>query len=122
MVYLILIETFEIAGAIILLIMALLVLALAILSKINEIKKLKFDKLIRKISKKILYICKYAGALIVSIIIGYIVQAITAISGIVIPVGIVSIYFFNYLFKKSETNETSHKAYDDKKKKFLVFA
>lgn len=118
MVDLILIETFEIAGAIILLIIALLVLALAILSKINEIKKLKFDKLIRKISKEILYICKYAGALIVSIIIGYIVQAITAISGIVIPVGIVSIYFFNYLFNKLETNETSHKAYDDKKKIF----
>ena len=120
MVALVLIEVFEVAGAIILLIIALLVLALAILSKINEVKKLKFDKFIRKISKEVLYICKYAGALIVSIIIGNIVQAITDISGIIIPVGIVSIYFFNYLFNKLGKEETSYE-YDYIEKKPFSF-
>lgn len=120
MVALILIEVFEIAGAIILLIMALLVLALAILSKINEVKKLKFDKFIRKISKEELYICNYAGALIIAIIIGNIVQAITDISRIIIPIGIVSIYFFNYLFNELGKEETSYE-YDNIEKKPFSF-
>lgn len=117
---LILIGVFEMAGAIILLIMALLVLALAILSKINEVKKLKFDKFIRKISKEVLYICKYAGALIISIIIGNIVQAITDIIGIIIPIGIVSIYFFNYLFNELGKEEASYE-YDYIEKKPFSF-
>ena len=120
MVALILIDVFEMAGAIILLVLALLVLALAILSKINEVKKLKFDKFIRKISKEVLYICKYAGALIISIIIGNIVQAITDISGIIIPISIVSIYFFNYLFNKLGKEENSYE-YDYTEKKHFSF-
>lgn len=107
-----LIETFEKAGAIILIVIALLVLILAIISKINEVRKLKFDKFIRKISKGILYICKYAGALVISLIIAEIFQEISDIDEIGMPVTILSLYFFNYLFNKNgkeKENENTHK-------------
>ena len=100
MISLILTNIFEIALAVILLTLALLILIFAILLKVNERKKLKIDKYINKISKEITYIYKYIGALIISIIIGVIIQAITNIEGIIIPIGIISTYFFNYLFNK----------------------
>ena len=121
MIALILIEVFEDAGVMILLIIALLVLVLAIISKINEVKKLKFDKFIRKISKEVLYICKYAGALIISIIICNIVLKITDITGIIIPIGIVSIYFFNYLFNKLGKEEKNDKYYYKEKKPIIFY-
>ena len=108
MVASIFISVFEKAGEIILLIIALLILALAIISKINEIKKIKLDKFIRKMSKEALYICKYVAALIISIVIGYIVQSIIRIVGITIPTIIVSIYFFNYLFNNLGKEEISN--------------
>lgn len=121
MIALSLIEVFEDAGVIILLIIALLVLVLAIMSKINEVKKLKFDKFIRKISKEVLYICKYAVALIISIIICNIAQAITDVDEIIIPIGIVSIYFFNYLFNKLGKEEQKDEYYYIEKKPFSFY-
>ena len=97
-----LIETFEIAGPIILLIIGLLILGAAIISKINEVKKLKIDKFIKKISKAALYIFKYIGAIIISIIIGVIVQEVIEIYNGIIPISLLSIYFFNYLFNKQD--------------------
>lgn len=116
MLALILIEVLNMAGGILLLIIALLILYLAIVSKINEIKKLKSDSFTRKVLKEALYICKYVGALIVAIIIGNIVQKFTNIRGIANPIGIVSLYFFNYLFNKLGKEETSYEDNYTKKK------
>lgn len=121
MISLILINIFEIAIAIaiaiILLALAFLILIFAILLKINETRKLKIDKYINKISKEITYVYKYIGALIISIIIGFIAQAITNISEIIIPISIISTYFFNYLFNKLVKQDE----YEDAKKKHFSF-
>lgn len=112
-----LIEVLEMVGGIILLIIALLVLVLAIVLKINEIKKLKSNSFIGKISKEVFYICKYVGALIVAIIIGNIVQELTNIGEISFSIGVVSLYFFNYLFNKLGKEETfDEDDYTEKKK------
>lgn len=112
MLFLMLVEIFGFLAWIFLLIVSLLILILAIISKINQVKKLKSDKLIKKISKEIMYICKFIPALIISVIIGNIIQEITYISEIMIPISIVCIYFFNYFFNKigKEASE-----YTDKK-------
>lgn len=117
MISLILTNIFEIALAVILLALALLILIFAILLKVNERKKLKIDKYINKISKELSYIYKYIGALIISIIIGVIIQAITNIEGIIIPIGIISTYFFNYLFNKLGKQDE----YEEVKKRSISF-
>ena len=117
MISLILINIFEITLAVILLIIAFLILVFAIILKINETRKLKIDKCINKISKELSYICNFIGALIISIIIGFIFQAITNISEHIIPIGIICIYFFNYFFNKlGKQNE-----YEEAKNKHFSF-
>lgn len=106
-IFLILINNFEKAGAIILLILAVLFLALAILIKINKVKKLKFDKFIRKLSKEFVYICNYICAMAISIIISSIITKNIEINIFFIPISIVCIYFFNYLFSKFKVKQIS---------------
>lgn len=118
MVSLILVEVFEVPVEILLIITALLILILAIISKINEIKKLKFNKVIKKIAKEVLYICKYIGALVISVIIGNLIQEILDISAINIPISIVCIYFFNNAFNKLGKKED----YEHTEKKHIEFS
>jgi len=113
---------YETSILIILLIIALLMLAFVIISKIDEVKSLKINKLIEKITKEIFYIGKYIGVLVISIIIGTILQEITYCSDIIIPITIISIYFFNYVFNKMDKEEvTDEKDYIEKKNpKFYI--
>lgn len=95
-----LITVFDINIFILILIAVLIILALVILAKINEHKKLKIDKYVRKIGNEVIYICKYIGAFVISAIIGALVQGIIGIYPIAVPITIVGTYFFNYLFNK----------------------
>ena len=105
--------------SIILLAILLLIVILAIISKINEVKKLNLDKYIKKILKEILYIFKYAGACIVSIIIGIIVKNYIDIEEIIIPVTTIGIYLLNYLFNNFN-KELLHKKLESIKKKEIT--
>lgn len=120
MISVILIEEVEIdvavLGTILGATIAVLMLALAIICKINEKKKLKIDKYIQKIKKEVLYICKYIGALIISVIIGKIIGSIIEIYEIEIPIALISVYFFNYKFNKLDKEEKNIKLIKEKEK------
>lgn len=53
----------------------------------------------------------------ISVFIGSIIQGITDISGIIVPISVIGIYFFNYLFNKKEFNKEgfNESEYVDKK-------
>ena len=89
-----LIDGLEVSPLILLLIFAILFLILAILSRIKNIINLKMDRYIQEL----IYILQFTGALILSIILGFILQMIIPIDGIAIPIILVSLYFLNYLF------------------------
>ena len=114
----VIIEVIEVPIEIYMLIIALIVLVSAIISAINEVKKSKFSKIIDKITEELIYICKFIGALIVAlivaIIIGNIIQEIIDISGIIIPISMIGIYFFNYFFNKIGREEKEKVKYLDK--------
>lgn len=113
-------ETFNVPFVLLLTVVALLFLILTIISKTIEIKKLKSNKFINKVSKEVIYICKFIGALIISAIIGIIIQSILDVSGIAIPISIMVTYFFNYLFNKFD-KEISNECVDTKKKNIAFY-
>ena len=76
---------------------AILILLLAIILKIFEKKN---NKHLQKIKKEVIYILKYVLALAISIVVGILVQNIISEELITIPVTIVGLYFFNWLFNK----------------------
>lgn len=90
----------EVSPLIIILIFAVLLLILVVLAKISSVKKLKINKYMKNIFKEIVYIFKYAVALIISLIIGWILQAIIRLGVITIPIILICLYFFNYLFNR----------------------
>ena len=100
---------------------AVLMLALVVICKINEKKKLKIDKYIQKIKKEVLYICKYIGALIISVVIGKIIESIIEIYEIGIPIALISVYFFNYKFNKLDKEEKNIKLIKEKGKYVIMF-
>ena len=109
-----LIESFEVNAMIYLIIIAAIILSLAIISRI-KVKNSKVNKIIDKIKKEIIYVFKFIGALIIAVIIGTIFQKITDISGVVIPISIIGIYFLNYFFNKVGKDETDNVKYYNKK-------
>lgn len=97
----ILISEFEVSPIVLGLIFAALFLIIVIVAKVSQVKKLKIDKYMQTIIKEILYILKFVGALVISLVIGGIVQAIIQIPEAIIPVTLICLYLFNYLFNKS---------------------
>ena len=101
--FIILMEIFE---ENILIIVGIFILILAILSKINERKNLKFSKQIKKISKATSYLLKYVIALIISVFAAGVLEEITDIYDLVIPLSIIFVYFLNYFFNKKSMNDS----------------
>ena len=101
----ILVDVMNVSIGIILLVIALFILVFAILSKINEIRKLKIDKFIRKTTSLIAYILKFICAFIISAFVGNIIEEITDIYEIVVPISIGFIYVLNYLFNKPKIKD-----------------
>ena len=93
----VLIDLLEVPMFMIVLICSILLLILVILEKINERKKYKY---MNKINIEIVYILRFIGALIISLIIGSIVQKLLIIDNIMMPVILICLYFFNCLFNK----------------------
>ena len=96
----VLISGLEIPPVIIALILAVLLLIIVVLAKISEIKDLKINKYMRIIMNEVIYILKFVGAAAISLLIGGILERITDIYLIYIPISIICVYFFNYLFNK----------------------
>ena len=120
-----LIQLFQNIGGAVILGVAVLILILAILSKINEHKKLKADKYIRKVSKEVLYICRYVCAVMLSGIIAGVAESILQIDVISIPIALVGVYFFNYVFNKigkEQATETEEKYEKKKAWHYIVIA
>ena len=95
-----LINGLEASPVIIALILAVLFLIIVILAKISEVKDLKINKCMRIIMNEIVYILKFIGAAIISLVIGGILERIIDAYMIFIPISILCVYFFNYLFNK----------------------
>ena len=112
----------EVSPLIIILIFAVLLLILVVLAKISNSKKLKVDKYMKNVFKEIAYIFKYAGALIVSLIIGWILQAIIGLGVMAIPIVLICLYFFNYLFNRiGKEEKDENKASINKEKRPVGF-
>ena len=83
-----------------------ILLILAILSKISEIKKLKINKYMKFVTKEIFYILKFIGAMLISTIIGVILELIIfkitdgSLELLIIPIFYCLLYYFNYIFNK----------------------
>lgn len=108
----ILVNELEVPIAIIIGIFAVVLLAFAIIAKISEVKKLKINKYIKIISKELIYMIKYIGAVTIAILLGNIIGKIIEdiieiydIYDIAIPIAIIGIYIFNYLFNKKEKKQ-----------------
>ena len=99
-------EMFTIPGYAFLILLGVIILVLAILSKINEKKKFKF---FRYITKEILYILKYIGVATISLFVGLLVQKITDIDAIIIPISIIGVYLLNYFFNRIGKEEDKEK-------------
>ena len=84
----------------VIIVLALLILILSILIIVNEHKKLKIDKFLRKISKQLIYIDKFIASILVSISIAVIVANLIGIEMIIIPTSMVITYIVNYIFNK----------------------
>lgn len=110
----ILTEIFEIPFGIFLIIFALIILALAIVSRLNEMEKIKLGKIMQKITKGIISIGKFIGALILASIIGLIVEKVTDVNGIANAITIIVIYLLNYLFNKNSYKKITEKESDTK--------
>ena len=115
----ILIEVLNISPLIICLVLALIVLAIVILYKISNSKNLKINKYMKIIISEIVYIFKFLGAAVVSLIICRIIQGIVKIDNIGIPIAIICIYIWNYLFNIIDKEE--QKDFNIKLKRKYVF-
>lgn len=82
------------------LVLAILSLICVVLAKVADAKKLKINKYTKLITKEIIYILKYLGAIIISVIIGSIIEQITNIYYISFPISIIGIYVLNYFLTK----------------------
>ena len=97
----ILIEAFDIELGMFLLIVALLILGVAIILRANI-----ENKIVEKIDKQVVYICKFIGAVLLATIVTYVIQEIIDIEVLAIPFAIIGIYLLNFLFNKNnETDE-----------------
>ena len=85
-----LIEVLEISPICIALIFVALLLALVIVAKISEVKKLKIDKYMRVVVQEIIYIIKFLGAVLISMLLGIGIPTIFFIL----------LYVFNYILNK----------------------
>ncbi len=95
-----LIDELKISPLIISLIFAITLLILAVVSKISEKRQLKINKYMKTIIKEIKYILKFIVTIIISVIIGGLIGELIKISNIVVPVTLICLYFFNYLFNR----------------------
>ena len=101
-----LIGELEVSPMIIGLIIAVVLLILVILAKISDMKNLKIDKYMTVVIDEIIYILKFLGAVVISCIVGGIMNGIIRITGIMAPITIICIYFLNYLFNRLGKEET----------------
>lgn len=106
-------DVLEVKPEIIGLIFALILLTFVIIAKISAKKELKIDKYIRIIAKEIAYIFKLIFAFLISLLIGAFIQSVVNIEGIIIPIVLVCLYFFNYhfngIFKEKSENSVDTK-------------
>ncbi len=86
-------------------IFAILLLTYAILARVSEAKNLKINKYMIIITNEIIYFLKFIGALVISFTIGAFIQGIISIDGIIVPIILIGIYGFNYLFNKSNEDK-----------------
>ena len=117
MLMLFLINKLEISFVIIILIISIALLICIILAKISEVRNLKINKYMNIIFKEIVYILKFLAALIISLIVGAFIEGIIVITGISIPITLVALYLFNYLFNKTNKEDIS----ENTKHKTTVF-
>ena len=110
------IDELDFSPLIIILVISAIILILAIFAKICEVKKLRTKKSIRLVFEEIEYILKYIGALLISLLFGYIMESILKIEFIGFPMTIIGTYIINYFFnlrKKEEKleiiNNNKHK-------------
>lgn len=99
-------ELWDVSGVILVTLLAFLIFVFAILYKVNDVKKLKCDKLIKKLAKKLLYACKFLLVVAISIFIGTVIEEIIDIDVLTVPVCIVLMYLLNYKFNKIGKNVT----------------
>ena len=100
------IDELDFSPLIIILVVSAIILILAIFAKICEVKQLRTKKSIRLVFEEIEYIFKYIGALLISLLLGYIMESILKIEFIRFPIAIIGIYLINYFFnlRKKEEN------------------
>ena len=99
---------------------AILALICVVLAKVADAKKLKINKYTKLIVKEIIYILKYVGAIIISVIIGSIIEAITNIYYINFPISITGIYVLNYFFNRIGKKENKVKEKPRTVKSYVV--
>lgn len=90
-------------------IIALLWLILSIISRISENKKLKHANLIEKILNEMIYVYKFVAVGIICVFASFLIANIINSGVAIIPISVLGIYFLNYLWNKSDANESKKK-------------
>ena len=112
--------TSRISGIITLIILGIIILAAAILSRIYKNKDNKFMK---KAISEVAYIAKFILAVIVGVFIGGTLEALSDIYDIGLPIALICIYILNYLLNRKSFEKTDEKTSDTNKnpKKPIVY-
>ena len=116
----ILIVDLDISPYIIAFIGAILLLILAIIAKFNQVQKININKKMQAIFTEIIYILKYLGALILSIIIGYILKDIFSFEEILIAIIIICTYIFNNLFNLRDNGKNKDELNNNPKSYIII--
>lgn len=116
----ILIVDLDISPYIIAFIGAILILILAIIAKFNQVQKININKKMQAIHTEIIYILKYLGALILSIIIGYILKDIFSFEEILIAIIIICTYIFNNLFNLRDNGKNKDELNNNPKSYIII--
>ena len=95
-----LIDALGVPVQLIALILSLLMLGLVILAKISEIKKLKIEKYMKVVIKEIIYVFKFSGAVLISLVVGVMLQGLIEIYGIIVPITVIGLYLLNCIFNR----------------------
>ncbi len=114
-----LIVDLDISPYIIAFIGAILLLILAIIAKFNQVQKININKKMQAIFTEIIYILKYLGALILSIIIGYILKDIFSFEEILIAIIIICTYIFNNLFNLRDNGKNKDE-FNNNPKSYII--
>ncbi len=89
----------------VLLTVGILILVIAVFSKVNENKKLKIDKLIRRIVSALKYFVKFVAAFVISLLAANIIADQMDIWALAVPLSIIGTYAIMCYFDKSDEKD-----------------